>query len=79
MRVWHSPDTLLTQRTFYHVIIEKEGDYVLPVKNNHPELLGVIEDLYQEIPDTLPEDTTHPILREPIHISENTSSKTNRI
>ena len=66
---WHSPDALLTQRTFCRAIIAGDGDYLLPVKDNQPELLGDIEKLFQDIPDTLC-DTTHPILGDPIHIHE---------
>ncbi len=43
---------------------------MLPVKDNQPDLLGAIEKLFQGIPDTLSDDTTHPILGEPIHIHE---------
>ncbi len=63
-------DALLTQRSFCHAIINRGGDYVLPVKDNQPELLDAIEKLYQEIPDTLSQDTTHPTLGEPIHIHQ---------
>ena len=63
-------DALLTQRTFCHAIIADDGDYVLPVKDNQPDLLDAIEKLFQDIPDTLSDDTTHPILTDPIHIHE---------
>ncbi len=38
------------------------------MKDNHPDLLDAIEKLFQDIPDTVSQDTTHPILREPIYI-----------
>ena len=63
-------DALLTQRTFCHAIISRGGDSMLPVKDNQPERLGAIEKLFQDIPDTLSDDTTHPILGDPIHIHE---------
>ena len=59
-------DALLTQRPFCAGIINRGGDYLLPVKDNQPELLDAIETLFQDIPDTLSEDTMHPILGEPI-------------
>ena len=79
MRVWHSPDALLTQRTFCHAIIEREGDYVLPVKDNQPDLLDAIEKLFQDVPDTLSEETTHPVLGEPIHIYETVEKSQGRL
>ena len=44
---------LLTQRPFCHGIINRGGDYVLPVKDNQPYLLDAIKKLFQDIPDTL--------------------------
>ena len=69
---WHSPDALLTQRTFCHALIAGEGDYMLPVKDNQSDLLDAIEKLFQGVGDTISEETTHPILvlGEPIHIHE---------
>lgn len=71
-------DALLTQRTFCHAIIEGDGDYLLPVKDNQPELLGDIEKLFQDIPDTLC-DTTHPVLGDPIHIHETVEKSHGRV
>ena len=72
-------DALLTQRPFCHAIIKGGGDYMLPVKNNQPDLLDAIEKLFQDIPDTLSEDITHPILGEPIHIHETYDKSHGRI
>ncbi|RKU18717.1 hypothetical protein C6501_02415 [Candidatus Poribacteria bacterium] len=72
-------DALLTQRTFCYAIIEREGDYVLPVKDNQPDLLDAIEKLFQGVPDTLSDDTTHPILGEPIHIHETVEKSHGRL
>ena len=72
-------DALLTQRTFCQAIIEREGDYVLPVKDNQPDLLDAIEKLFQGVPDTLSEDTPHPILGEPIHIYETVEKSHGRL
>ena len=63
-------DALLTQKTFCHAIIEGEGDYLLPVKNNQPDLYDDIQKLFQDVPDTLSEDTTHPLLGDPIYYHE---------
>ncbi len=71
-------DALLTQRTFCHAIIAGDGDYLLPVKDNQPDLLGAIEKLFQDIPDTL-SDTTHPILGDPIHIHETVEKSHGRV
>ena len=60
-------DALLTQKTFCHAIIEGNGDYVLPVKMNHPELYDEIQKLFQDVPDTLSENATHPLLGDPIY------------
>ena len=43
---------------------------MLPVKDNQPHLLDAIEKLFQDVPDTLSEETTHPVLGKPIHIYE---------
>ncbi|RKU09264.1 hypothetical protein C6501_15655, partial [Candidatus Poribacteria bacterium] len=51
-------DALLTQKTFCHAIIAGNGDYVLPVKNNQPELYDDIQKLFQDVPDTLSKDAT---------------------
>ncbi len=72
-------DALLTQRTFCHAIIADEGNYVLPVKDNQPDLLDAIEKLFQGIPGTLSEETTHPILGEPIHIHETVEKSHGRL
>ena len=79
MRVWHSPDALLTQRTFCHALIDGDGDYMLPVKDNQPDLLDAIEKLFQDVPDTLSEETTHPVLGEPIHIYETVEKSQGRL
>ena len=71
-------DALLTQQTFCHAIIEGDGDYLLPVKDNQPDLLGAIEKLFQDIPDTLC-DTTHPILGDPIYIHETVEKSHGRL
>ena len=63
-------DALLTQKTFCHAIIAGNGDYVLPVKNNHPDLYDDIQKLFQDVPDTLSEDATHPLLDDPIYTHE---------
>ena len=60
-------DALLTQKTFCHAIIEGEGDYLLPVKNNQPDLYDDIQKLFQDVPDTFSKDTTHPLLGDPIY------------
>ena len=63
-------DALLTQKTFCQEIIEGNGDYVLSVKNNHPDLCDDIQKLFQDVPDTLSEDATHPLLGDPIYTHE---------
>ncbi len=63
-------DALLTQKTFCQAIIDANGDYLLPVKKNHPELYRAIQELFQGVPDTLSEDTTHPQLGTPIYHHE---------
>ena len=63
-------DALLTQKTFCRTIIEGGGDYMLPVKNNHPDLYEDIQKLFQGVPDTLSENTTHPLLGDPIYTHE---------
>ena len=72
-------DALLTQRTFCHALIDSDGDYMLPVKDNQPDLLDAIEKLFQGTPDTLSDGTTHPILREPIAIHETTEKSHGRL
>ncbi|RKU17211.1 hypothetical protein C6501_04745, partial [Candidatus Poribacteria bacterium] len=72
-------DALLTQKTFCHAIIAGNGDYVLPVKNNQPELYDDIQKLFQGVPDTLSEEATHPILGEPIHIHETVEKSHGRL
>ena len=63
-------DAFLTQKTFCQEIIEGNGDYVLPVKNNHPDdLCDDIQKLFQDVPDTLSEDATHPLLEDPITLT----------
>ncbi len=63
-------DALLTQKSFCQEIVERDGDYVLPVKNNHPDLYEDIQKLFQDVPDTLAEDDTHPLLEAPIYAHE---------
>ena len=63
-------DALLTQKTFCQAIIEGYGDYVLPVKNNHPDLYDDVQKLFQGVPDTLSEDETHHRLGDPIYTQE---------
>ena len=63
-------DALLTQKTFCQTIIEGDGDYVLPVKNNHPDLYDDGQKLFQAVPDTLSENATHPLLGDPIYTHE---------
>ncbi len=63
-------DALLTQKTFCRTIIEGGGDYMLPVKNNHPDLYEDIQKLFQGVPDTLSENTTYPLLGDPIYTHE---------
>ena len=63
-------DALLTQKTFCQAIIDANGDYLLPVKKNHPELYSDIQELFQGVPDTLSEDATHPQLGTPIYHHE---------
>ena len=72
-------DALLTQKTFCQEIIEGNGDYVLPVKNNHPDLCDDIQKLFQDVPDTLSEDTTHPQLGDPIYTHETFEKSHGRI
>ena len=72
-------DALLTQTTFCENITERGGNYLLPVKRNHPDLFSEIEELFQDIPDTLAEGTLHPILKEPIHIHETTEKSHGRL
>ncbi len=43
---------------------------MLPVKNNHPDLYDDIQKLFQGVPDTLSENTTHPLLGDPIYTHE---------
>ena len=52
---------------------------MLPVKDNHPDLLDAIEKLFQDVPDTLSEDITHPVLGEPIHIHETVEKSHGRL
>ena len=59
-------DALLTQKTFCHAIIEGNGDYMLPVKKNPPDLYDEIQKLFQDVPDTLSENATHPLLGDPM-------------
>ncbi len=59
-------DALLTQKTFCHAIIDGNGDYMLPVKDNQPDLYDDIQKLFQGVADTLSEDATHPLLGYPI-------------
>ncbi|RKU16661.1 ISAs1 family transposase, partial [Candidatus Poribacteria bacterium] len=63
-------DALLTQKTFCQAIIAGNRDYVLPVKNNQPELYDDIQKLFQDVPNTLSEDATHPPLGDPIYTHE---------
>ena len=63
-------DALLTQKTFCQAIIERDGDYVLPVKNNHPDLYDDGQKLFQDVPDTLSENATHSLLGDPIYTHE---------
>ena len=72
-------DALLTQKTFCQEIIEGDGDYVLPVKNNHPDLCDDIQKLFQDVPDTLDEDGTHPLLGDPIDTHETYEKSHGRI
>ena len=72
-------DALLTQRTFCQAVIDDAGDYMLPVKDNQPDLLDAIEKLFQGTPDTLSDGTTHPILREPIAIHQTTEKSHGRL
>ena len=72
-------DALLTQRPFCHAIIGANADYVLPVKNNHPDLYTDIQELFQGVPDTLSEDTTHPLLGHPIYAHETTEKSHGRL
>ena len=72
-------DALLTQKTFCQEIIEGNGDYVLPVKNNHPDLCDDIQKLFQDVPDTLSQDTTHPLLGDPIDTHETYEKSHGRI
>ena len=63
-------DALLTQRTFCHAIINRDGDYMFPVKDNQPDLYDDIRKLFQGVADTLSEDATHPLLGDPIYKHE---------
>lgn len=72
-------DALLTQRTFCQAVIDADGDYMLPVKDNQPDLSDAIEKLFQDTPDTLSDGTTHPILREPIAIHQTTEKSHGRL
>ena len=72
-------DALLTQRTFSSKVIERSGDYLLPVKKNHPGLLEAIEHLFQDIPDTTSEDIEHPILKAPIFVHETVEKSHGRL
>ena len=72
-------DALLTQTTFCENIIERGGNYLLPVKRNHPDLFSEIEELFQNIPDTLAEGTIHPILKEPIGVYETVEKSHGRL
>jgi len=46
-------DALLAQRKLSSQIVEQEGDFIWPVKENHPRLLADIEQLFA-IPDEIP-------------------------
>ena len=63
-------DALLTQKSFCQAIIDANADYVLPVKKNQRNLCSDIKRLFQDVPDTLSEDATHPLLGEPIYTHE---------
>ncbi len=72
-------DALLTQRPFCHAIIEGNGDYVLPVKKNQPDLYDEIQKLFQDVPDTLSDNTPHPKLGAPIYTHETSEKSHGRI
>ena len=72
-------DALLTQRPFCHAIINRGGNYLLPVKDNHPALLDAIKTLFQDIPDTVSEDTTHPILGDPVYVEQTVEKSHGRL
>jgi len=76
---WHSPDALLTQKTFCHAIIAGDSDYMLPVKDNQPDLYDDIRKLFQGVADTLSEDATHPLLGDPIYIHETVEKSHGRV
>jgi predicted transposase YbfD/YdcC len=46
-------DALLAQRKLSSQIIEQEGDFIWPIKDNHPRLLADIQQLFA-IPDEMP-------------------------
>ena len=52
---------------------------MLPVKNNHPDLCDDIQKLFQDVPDTHSEDTTHPLLGDPIDTHETYEKSHGRI
>ena len=72
-------DALLTQRPFCCGIISRGGDYLLPVKDNHPELLDAIETLFQDIPEMVSENIIHPILGEPIYVKQTVDKSHGRL
>ena len=72
-------DALLTQKVFCQDIIDANGDYLLPVKKNQPELYSAIQELFQDVPDTLSEDTTHPHLGTPIYHHETIEKSHGRV
>ena len=72
-------DALLTQKAFCQDIIDANGDYLLPVKKNQPGLYSAIQELFQGVPETLSEDTTHPQLGTPIYHHETLEKSHGRV
>ena len=72
-------DALLTQRTFCSAVIERDGDYVLPVKKNQRTLFEAIEKVFRDVPKTISDDTIHPILKEPIYAHETVEKSHGRL
>ena len=52
---------------------------MLSVKGNQPGLLDAIEKLFQDMPDTVSQDTIHPILGDPIQVHETVEKSHGRL
>ena len=49
-------DALLTQRPFCQEVLNQQADYALPVKKNHKQMYEDIQDLFEPLSETDPQD-----------------------